>query len=58
MISYIEPVTDKPLQPDDAMIIDEPASNVTETSTWPITLVNNMAVPPYDDEGDLDLSYW
>ena len=53
--SLLEQVTDKSLQPDDAMIINEPVSDIAGPSTWLITSVNNMAVLPYDDE--LDLSF-
>ena len=56
--SLLEQVIDKSLQPNDAMIVNEPASNTAEPSTWPITSVDNMAILPYDDEDDLDLLYW
>ena len=39
-----EQVTDKSLKYDDAMTIDEPASDIAGPSTWPITSVNNIAV--------------
>ena len=54
--SLLKQVTDKSLQPDNAMIIDEPATDATAPSTQPITLVNNTAVLLYEDD-ELDLSY-
>ena len=51
--SLLEHVTDKSLQPDNAMVIDEPASDIAGPSTQLITSVDNTAVLPYDDELDL-----
>ena len=55
--SFLEWVTDKSLQPDDAMINDEPASDATGLSTQPKALVDDTAVLPYDDD-ELGLSVW
>ena len=55
--SLLNQVTDKSLPPDDAMIIDEPASDAAGPSTQPMASVNNMAVLPYDDD-ELDLLLW
>ena len=48
--SLLEWVTNKSLQFNNAMIVDEPASDAAGPSTWLITLVNNTAVLLYEDE--------
>ena len=55
--SFLEQVTDKSLQPNDAMIVDEPVSDAAGPSTWPITSADNTAVLPYNDDA-IDISYW
>ena len=47
---------DKSLSPDEAMIINEPASNAAEPNTQPIAPANNTAILPYDDEDDIEFS--
>ena len=56
--TLLEWVTDKSLQHDDAMVINEPVSNTAESSTWPIPLVDDTAFLPYNDEEDIEFSTW
>ena len=44
--SLLNRVTDKSLPPDNAMIVDELVSDAAGTSTWPMALVDDMAVLP------------
>ena len=53
--SLLDQVTDKLLSHNNAMIVNEPASDATGPSTWLMVLVNDTAVLPYDDD-ELDLS--
>ena len=51
--SLLDRVTDKSFPPDNVMIVNDPASDATGPSTWPITVVDNMTVLLYNDELDL-----
>ena len=54
--TLLNQLTEKSTQPDDAMIVDEPASVTAEPNPRLVTLVNNMAVLSYDNEDDIEFS--
>ena len=54
--TLLKQLTGKSILEDDAMIINEPVSIVTESSTRPLTPVNHMAVLSYDDKDDIEFS--
>ena len=54
--TFLNQLTDKSTQPDDDMIIDEPVSVTTEPNPQLLTLVNNTATLPYNDEDNIEFS--
>ena len=54
--TLLNQLTEKSTQPDNAMIVDEPASVAAEPNPQPLTPVKDMATLPYDDEDDIEFS--
>ena len=54
--TLLKQLTDKSIPEDDAMIVDEPASIIAESSARPLTPVKHTAVLLYDDEDDIEFS--
>ena len=52
--TLLNQLMDKSTQPDDNMIVDEPANVAAEPKTQPLTLVNTTAILLYDNKDDIE----
>ena len=54
--TFLDWLMDKSTQPDNNMIVDEPASVAAESNPQPLTPVNNTAMLLYNDKNDIKFS--